>query len=634
MQEEYSFQPQINTRSRRLARRAPTLRERQEQQERSRRSTSSEHPAQRRPSHSPASVPRTVVRAQTAKPFMTTKSNGSNDDDAAQSVWALWRAVAAGEDREEEKQYLQAEPNAEGAALPRPPIVYVATVLSMLMSLGIRAPQHAALVEKFLTAVGARDDDKEIAFVEAERFAYVFTTVWKAAVTNRTRWSPAPVRSRALRSVSTVVRPAQRLSCSSLSPSRVLEKPQQSPSLRVAETGSSSGTSSPVTPRSASALSSSPSASQCQARPLSSVDAKSTFRGPLEPRAFLTRSVSCEFLSDNDDVRAGNSSSKVDADGASSEDGSFLHTNISRTASPPPTLQDEATEVHAKPVSLSPCSTENAPGLSLSPEPRDPHDKLSARTTSRITHHRTPFTTPAPMLWRTQHAGSSTRVLASDSHLLTSTTSREAKKATKRVPGGLMRECTFRPKINDVSHEPHHGSVKAADSRRRAEHVDAAPPIQPNTQQYHKERAELVWWVGKPFKQSVHASNGNEQHSAPNELEVDGRDASPLAMVTGFDTAVRRMITARQQQQLHGQSTFDRPAPAPPKRQSALRRAEAQPLLYVDVDLPHGDAGRLALFHGSDVVKVAKEFSALHNLDDRLCRRLENILHEQLLAFS
>lgn len=480
MDQEYSFQPHINSRSRRLARHAPTLRERQEQEqeERLRRTAS------RQRSLSPGRQLRSPAATSKRDRGASDRRVCVDDNDAARSVWALWRAAAAGEGRDEEKVFMTADGTAEDAARPRPLVVHVSTILAMLGSLGVRPPQHTALIAKFLLAVGAEQDETADQVVEAERFAYVFTTVWKAAVTDH----------------------------SSLSRPATDNSPQSDASF---------------------APSTSYEASPC--------------------------------------ARASSSSSRSDAkaDEMSSDNGSFLHTNLSRVSTPP-TPREECEQACTKPSQLSPLPAGEPPGLSLSPEPRSPH----------VSHHHhhdrgrcSPFSTtsPTPTLVRTARASSSTRVLASDSHLLTSTTSHELKKATKRIPGGLMRECTFKPKINDTSPEVRRSSAKAA-----------------------------------------------------------GADVLTTARCTEtprFATAVRRMIAARQQQQQQ-----QRQRGQEPKREVGV--ASQQPLLYVDVDLPRGETGRIALFRGADVAKVAAEFSELKKLDDALRRRLEHVLREQLLAFS
>jgi hypothetical protein len=646
MDKEYSFQPQINARSRHLARYAPTLRERQEQEERLRGSADRQRPARSWSLHSPVSAARTGAGAQATKPRRVPAggSGSENDgDDALQSVWALWRAVATGEGRDEERQYTQVTSADEVATMPRPPVVHVTTILAMLSSLGIRLPHHEALIKKFLRAVVAGGDDAVVDVVDAERFAYVFTTVWKAAVTNHTRWSPAPAPHRASRGVSTEA-------VATVAPiAGHLPRPLCASSTPPVHQASCvpRGVCADLPPRRAGSpqsLTSSPASSD-EDSPLS--DSSS------EACAALTRSASGARVAFDEHESASRSRSthsepSEHADDASSEDGSFLRTNLSRassapTSSPPTPPPESHTHNDVKPAETLPFFVDEGegetPGLSLSPEPRNPHETGSPRTASHAMHQRSLFSASASPLASVSMVQQTVRVLPSDSRLLTSTTSRELKKTTKRTSGGLMRECTFKPKINDVSPEMLRRSAETVYVRRTAEEADAAlPPFQPNTQQYHAGRAKLAWWTEKPFKHSVYTPDGDVHYGTPHGSEAGGRSASPVPLAPGFDSAVRRMIAARQQQKQLLQPASTKSTVGPANLESAVRRAahppQQQPLLYVDVDLPKGETGRVALFRGSDVAEVAYRFSVRHHLDDRLRARLENVLREQLLTFS
>ncbi|CAC9551731.1 conserved hypothetical protein [Leishmania infantum JPCM5] len=606
MEDACLFQPQINPRSRRLARHAPTLRERQEQD------------AQRRSAGREGHHGQPLRGAPTPSPGPEAFA-ADTESDIVESVWGLWRGVAIREARETEAALVRRVHSVNNDDLlpqRRPRVVYVTAVLGMLNALGITSPRHDALIAKFLKAMavegGASEATKRDATVDAARFEYVFSTVWRAAVTHRTPWSPVPAQV----SVSPRSPPAVQQCGNSPNPatmrhayprevSRRGVPPSHMKAAPATEVGSSGGSGSAVSARS----SSSPSA-VC-----------SSSEGGEEAAHSGTESASPLTSCGSGDERRSD---------AAESDADFLRTNI-YDASPSIPDSSEKPQAGARSKELSPMSVEPSAGLDPSPEPRNPGEPVITPARSSVTprtHHCSPFAAASRFgsasVSRSRRMSSSLRVIPSDSHLLSSTTSRELKRATKRVPGGLMRECTFKPVINTVYEQMPVSFSSTAIVQRRKSASTARPTFQPNTQQFHQARDSLACWTGQPVKDS-----GDYLGKAA---------ANPLA--TGVETAVRRMIAARQQQQ---RSQSPRPslqkgshhsAPAP---QSAVRAPVAhprKPLLYVDVDLPQGQRDRLALYTGDDVQDVAQRFSILHGLSESLCQRLETALTAELCALS
>ncbi|CAG9583969.1 hypothetical_protein_-_conserved [Leishmania major strain Friedlin] len=607
MEDACLFQPQINPRSRRLARHAPTLRERQEQDAQRRSAGREDHGEQpQRGAPMPSPGPEAFA--------------GDTESDIVESVWGLWRSVAIREARETEAALVRRVPsvNDDDRLLQRRPrVVYVTAVLGMLNALGITSPRHDALIAKFLKAMavegGASEATKRDEAVDAARFVYVFSTVWRAAVTHRTPRSPvstrvsAPPRSPPAAQQhgnspdGATMRHAysREVSCRGAPPSHMKAAP-------ATEVGSSGGSGSAVSARS----SSSPSAVWS-----SSEGGEGAAHSHTESASPLT---SC----------GGGDERRSDA---AESDADFLRTNISDASSSIPD-SSEKPQAGVRSEELSPMSVEPSAGLDPSPEPCNPGEPViitSARSSvTPRTHHCSPFAAASRLgsasVSRSRRMSSSLRVIPSDSHLLSSTTSRELKRATKRVPGGLMRECTFKPVINSVYEQSPVSFSSTAIVQKRKPASTAPPTFQPNTQQFHQARDSLARWTRQPIK-----DNSDYRGEAA---------ANPLA--TGVETAVRRMIAARQQRQ---RSQSPRPslqkgshhsAPAP---QSTVRAPVAhprKPLLYVDVDLPQGQRDRLALYTGDDVQDVAQRFSILHGLSESLCQRLETALTAELCALS
>ncbi|KAK7200507.1 hypothetical protein NESM_000105900 [Novymonas esmeraldas] len=520
MDDACSFQPQINPRSRRLARHAPTLRERQEQEEEQRR--------------------RSVAGA----------------DDVDELVWELWRSVASGEARDAETVYVRRECRvAEGAGPPpplpqRPRVVHVTTVLGMLAALGITPPAHSGVIAKFLAAMavdgGAASACARDATVEATRFLHVFATVWRAAVTTRAGWTPSPAHS----GISPRRSPQRRRSLTATTMRRLRPPPPLPPSSTAPSPPPASGGESART-----------SAASCS--PGVGVD-ETTSGATSAPRSQRSSS---------------RSPSASPATDAAESDADFLHRNMSSASSSTagaPSVGDACGDDWSPLGSGSAAAA--AAGLSPSPDPRDPSIHVatpagaSAAPHSRQQQQRRRLLPATPSL--SPRRCSSVRVLPSGSHLLASTASRDLKKATKRVPGGLMRECTFKPAIN-----------AAAPGARAAE-----PAVQP-----------------------------------------------PSAKPASVEAAVRRMIAARQHRH-EGSAPQPGPSTQASSavRLKAAGAAAAppplsrKPLLYVDVDLPRGRHDRLALHAGDDVDNVAMRFSILHGLSDDLRLRLATALADQL----
>jgi hypothetical protein len=62
----------------------------------------------------------------------------------------------------------------------------------------------------------------------------------------------------------------------------------------------------------------------------------------------------------------------------------------------------------------------------------------------------------------------------------------------------------------------------------------------------------------------------------------------------------------------------------------SLEREAQKPLLYVDVDLPHGRCGRIGVHRGDDAEQLARNFCASYSLDQNTVIRLTAILQEKL----
>ncbi|KAG5488845.1 hypothetical protein JIQ42_00462 [Leishmania sp. Namibia] len=612
MESTCPFQPQINPRSRRLARHAPTLRERQEQDEQ-RRSAGRED----RPGLPQRGQPTARARAQAF-----TKDTES---DIVESVWDLWRGVAIGEAREAEVALLSRAHSVNGDRLPqrRPRVVYVTTVLGMLRSLGVTSPQHDALIAKFLAAMAVEGSASEALkrdeTVDAARFMYVFSTVWRVAVTNCTLSSPASAR----------------VSMSPRSPSAAQQRgdPAGGATIRhhCAGEGSPRGVSpsrmqaarAPV-PASLEVASSGSRSLAGSARPLSS------------PSLICSGGEDSEGESYADFESAASSTTSSGSDGeensvAAERDSDFLRTSIS-DASSSASDSAEKRDAGVRTEELSPVATKPSGRLDPSPEPHQPAKPVNTTPTHPIVtpcaHHCSPFAAASRLcsaaVPHSRRTRSSLRVIPSDSHLLWSTTSRELKKTTKCVPGGLMRECTFKPVINPAYEQSPVRSSSAAVVQRRKPASSPLPTFQLNAQRFHQARNSSVWCT----KQSLHESGGNQDN------------ATAVSQAAGVKTAVSRMIAARRQ-------WLRLQAPTPnlsktshlsmPAQQSAVRARVAhprKPLLYVDVDLPQGGQDRLALYAGDDVEDVAQRFSILHGLSSSLRQRLATALTTELRALS
>ena len=62
----------------------------------------------------------------------------------------------------------------------------------------------------------------------------------------------------------------------------------------------------------------------------------------------------------------------------------------------------------------------------------------------------------------------------------------------------------------------------------------------------------------------------------------------------------------------------------------SLEREAQKPLLYVDVDLPHGKSGRIGVHRGDDAACLARNFCASYSLDTNTVGRLTAILQEKV----
>ncbi|KAI5691485.1 hypothetical protein MNV84_08203 [Leishmania braziliensis] len=604
MEDACPFQPHINPRSRRLARYAPTLRERQE------------HDGQRRS----ASRGESHVQRQCGAPTPRPETQAfiiDTENDVVERVWDLWHSVATREAREPGAALVRRVHSVNsGDTLPqrRPRVVYVRTVLGMLNALGITSPQHDALITKFLTAMalegGASEAFKQDETVDAAQFIYVFSTVWRAAVTNRTRWSPTSAQV----SVSSPVA-QQRDSASS---GATMHHPYAgSDSHRVAPLPRMKAVpvSEPTAPE-VDSSGSSASAGNALSASSSSVVWRSREGGKEEAHTD-TESTSPSTNSDSGDER------RVDV---AECDADLLHTNVSHTSS---TTLDSAEKPQAgvRGEERSPMAMEPPAVLDPSPEERNPGEPVITTPThpsaTSRTHHRSPFAAASCLcstpVSHSRRTSSSFRAIPSDSHLLSSTASRELKRATKRVPGGLMRECTFKPAINSVCEQRPVSLSNTAIVQRRKPASTPLPTFQPNIQQLYQARDSLAWWTRQPFN-----------HSDGNRAE-----AVVAPLTTSLETAVRRMIAARQRAQSLKPSLQKASCHSVPAARSAVRAPVAhlaKPLLYVDVDLPHGRQERLALHAGDNIRDVAQRFSTLHGLTDSLCQRLVTALTAELRA--
>ncbi|GET93517.1 hypothetical protein, conserved [Leishmania tarentolae] len=593
MEEACLFQPQINPRSRRIARHAPTLRERQEQEEQRRCSDREDHRGQ----------PQQGVPAFAA----------GTESDVAESVWGLWRGVAMREARETEAAFVHRARSVNNDDQPsqrRPRVVYVTTVLGMLDALGITSPRHDALISKFLKAMrvegGALEATKRDETIDAARFMYVFSTVWRAAVTNCTHRSPVPARL----SVPRRSPPATQQRGSSHSEATVRhayagEVPVRgSPLLRMKEA--------PATEKGGSGVACGASSS-----PPSVISSSESGEG--EAHSGTESTVPLTSCGGCDERR--NDALENDAD--------FLCTNMS-DASPSITDSSEKPKAGVRSEELSPMSIEPPAGTHPSPEPRNPCEPVSITplrpSVTPRTHHRSPFAAESQVGTVSvsgSHRMNSLRVIPSDSHLLSSTTSRELKKAAKRVPGGPMRECTFKPVINPVYDQSSASFSSTAIVQRRKPSSTARPTFQSSTQQFHRARGSLACRL--------------EQN---NNTSDNRAEAAATPLVAGVEAAVRRMLAARQQRQRSQsprqslQKAAHHSAPAPQSAVQAPVIHPRNPLLYVDVDLPQGKQDRLALYAGDNVEDVAQRFSILHGLSDSLCQRLTAALTAEIHALA
>lgn len=199
---------------------------------------------------------------------------------------------------------------------------------------------------------------------------------------------------------------------------------------------------------------------------------------------------------------------------------------------------------------------------------------------------------------------------------------------------------------------------------------------QRNKPQHHPTRSSAM-----PERRSGSASTAPSMSAS-----VEGASsvaASMLGVTPGFEAAVRRMRKARAEHQpsfeegLRRSSTANRtrsissrgkalppqclrhvdpqslsPAPQDKRGVSAvsespktttevepfhfrtdernLEREHAKPLLFVDVDLPHGRTGRIGVHRGDTAHELALHFCATYSLDEGTMYRLTDILQEKI----
>lgn len=340
----------------------------------------------------------------------------------------------------------------------------------------------------------------------------------------------------------------------------------------------------------------------------------------------------------------------------------------------------------------SPLGTEEGYGLSVSPDPVPPYstppeasrhyDDGEATSPSRGGRGQ-PALSPPLTATRAAHSLSvsrsplPTKVRPS---LLASTASFAGKRAQKKVYDP-MSECTFAPRINTyrplpppppppLTLSPSCNDASAARSSRLRSATAASSrspsplseyTFQPNTARFHRRRERLAWWTAAPqtttATTSVYAADGSRRAATPSPVagtpqggEEAPLPAAPAPLAPGFDKAVRRMIAARQRAKSAGPHGFGEtlrrcggrdsasvPAtatvPQPFDFRLSQRREQRRPrpvLVYVDVDLPSGSTRRITVHHGDLPSTLARQFCAIHGLNDALCRQLESLLVEKL----
>ena len=232
--------------------------------------------------------------------------------------------------------------------------------------------------------------------------------------------------------------------------------------------------------------------------------------------------------------------------------------------------------------------------------------------------------------------------------------STSVKKSTHYDPLG---SCTFSPSINkniDVS-------LKGPVTRERFTGGRSLVDLASKLQQEALEEEECTF---RPLLSKIHQpilSSGNQLQQQQQQQQSAGRGGLAIATaMPGFEKAVKRMELGRERAVHHfeetlrsvsGASSVDLtttprqggtaptasqlgPTEVQPFRlRSSVRGMEREaqkPLLYVDVDLPHGRCGRIGVHRGDDAEQLARNFCASYSLDENTVSRLTQILQEKL----
>ena len=185
-----------------------------------------------------------------------------------------------------------------------------------------------------------------------------------------------------------------------------------------------------------------------------------------------------------------------------------------------------------------------------------------------------------------------------------------------------LQSCTFRPSINTTTSPP-----------LATTHVPR-PHSQPPPKSSEEMQAEECTFAPQILKSHSGAS-------IPSSL------APPPP---GFAKAVERMQTARVTAQPKFEDTLRGGAPSvsppvavacPPetkvkpfhlRSEERAKSRRGKPFLYVDVDLPGGKQGRIAIFHRDEAGEVAKNFARSYGLDYDMQIQLKGLLEEKISA--
>lgn len=188
----------------------------------------------------------------------------------------------------------------------------------------------------------------------------------------------------------------------------------------------------------------------------------------------------------------------------------------------------------------------------------------------------------------------------------------------------------MRSSSSQMSHQTSSTTVGGASSVAAAM-LGVAPGFEAAVQRMRKARDEY-----KPkFEESLRGGN-----VAPPPLSYHqhhDETAPPPQCMRHVDPSTASPLSTRRSH--NGESSLSTPRPATEVAAFHFRTDErsterqwSKPLLFVDVDLPHGRTGRIGVHRGDQAMDLAKSFCTSYGLDHDTMYRLTDILQDKIDA--